>query len=102
MTLHIRRLIISPLLFSTFLTFASSTVMADEQDRAEQALADLLFDMDMENVTYSVRGDGFVDILFGPSVSKEDYWATVQAIKKHPEIDGVLPGRGVSDFCAIP
>lgn len=95
------RLVSTVILFFA-LALLGNVTQADDQTRAENALADLLFERDIENVSYSVRSDGFVDILFGPNVSQEDDWATVKAIKAHPDIDGVLPGRGVSDFCPLP
>lgn len=102
MLLNTLLLFIVGLFRTTYLASVSNPLHAEEQDRAELALTALLFEMDRENVAYSVRGDGFVDILFGPSVSKRDDWSTINAIKQHPEIDGVLPGRGVSDNCPIP
>jgi hypothetical protein len=38
-------------------------------DESETAVARILFDADTENASYSIRRNGFVDILFGPSVS---------------------------------
>jgi hypothetical protein len=71
------------------------------QTESEAALTKLLFDEDMENVSYSLRSDGFVDILFGPAVSDEDYSRILNKLRAHPDIPGVLAGRGRSNFCPV-
>lgn len=70
-------------------------------NESETAVARILFDADMENASYSVRRDGFVDILFGPSVSDTEYAKLLDQLKNHPDIPGVLPGRGMSDYCPV-
>lgn len=72
------------------------------QDAADAALADILFDMDLENVSYALRSDGFVDITFGPSVPNDLYLEAVDRLREHPDIPGVLAGRGSTDFCPVP
>jgi hypothetical protein len=68
---------------------------------SEDALTAILFDENMENVSYNLRGDGFVDILFGPSVSDETYSHILNRLKTHPDIPGVLAGKGKGDFCPV-
>jgi len=69
---------------------------------AENAVTNILFDQNMENVSYSFRGDGFVDILFGVAVPEDEYIRIVGLIRKHPEVPGVLAGRGKGNYCAVP
>ncbi|NWG86565.1 MAG: hypothetical protein HXY26_03480 [Hydrogenophilaceae bacterium] len=72
------------------------------QAESENAVTSILFDENMENASYSLRGDGFVDILFGPAVDEKDYIRIVERLRKHPDIPGVLAGRGGKNFCSIP
>ncbi len=72
------------------------------QPESENALTNILFDENMENASYTLRGDGFVDILFGLAVTDKDYIRIVERLRKHPDIPGVLAGRGNTNFCAVP
>jgi len=72
------------------------------QPESENAVTNILFDENMENVSYSFRSDGFVDIWFGPAVPDKDYIRIVERMRKHPDIPGVLPGRGSKNYCAVP
>ena len=72
------------------------------QSESEDAMTNILFDENMENVSYSLRGDGFVDILFGIAVPEKDYIRIVERLRKHPDIPGVLAGRGSANFCKVP
>ncbi|MEW6133457.1 MAG: hypothetical protein AB1591_09905 [Pseudomonadota bacterium] len=69
---------------------------------SEDAVTNILFDENMENVSYSFRGDGFVDILFGPAVDEKDYIRIVERMRKHPDIPGVLAERSSRNFCSLP
>lgn len=71
------------------------------QAESENAVTGILFEEDMPNGTYSLRQDGFVDILFGPSVADSDYARILKRLKEHPDIPGVLAGKGVSDYCPV-
>lgn len=88
-----RYLLLIPLLL------AAPPLMAADPARADAATADVLFDLDIENASYKVRHDGYVDILFGPSLSEQQYQQALQSLKAHPDIPGVLAGRGSADFC---
>lgn len=72
------------------------------QAEAEDAVTNILFDQNMENVSYSFRGDGFVDILFGTAVPEDEYIRIVELIRKHPDVPGVLAGRGKGNYCRVP
>jgi hypothetical protein len=89
------------LLVSALLVFASFTAQAG-QSESEDAVTNILFDENMENVSYALRGDGFVDISFGIAVAEKDYIRIVERLRKHPDIPGVLAGRGSKNYCAIP
>ena len=69
------------------------------QAESEDAVTSILFEEDMQNASYSLRSNGFVDILFGPSVSDGDYSRILSKLKSHPDIPGVLAGKGKSDYC---
>jgi len=72
------------------------------QSESENAVTNILFDENMENVAYSLRADGFVDISFGIAVDEKDYIRIVERMRKHPDIPGVLAGRGSKNYCAVP
>jgi hypothetical protein len=72
------------------------------QPESEDAVTNILFDENMENVYYSFRSDGFVDIWFGPAVPDKDYSRILERLRKHPDIPGVLAGRGSKNYCAVP
>ena len=69
------------LLVSALLVFASFTAQAG-QSESEDAVTNILFDENMENVSYSLRGDGFVDISFGIAVAEQDYIRIVERMRK--------------------
>jgi hypothetical protein len=71
-------------------------------EESENAVTNILFDENMENVSYSFRTDGFVDILFGPAVPEKDYIRIVERMRNDPSIPGVLAGRGTRNYCALP
>lgn len=79
-----------------------SLAHGSDADDAELALQDALFELDMENVSYTVRPDGFIDITFGASVDNDAYIDAVEALRANPKIPGILPGRGSTDFCELP
>jgi hypothetical protein len=72
------------------------------QPESEDAVTNILFDENMENVSYSFRSDGFVDILFGVAVPEPEYIRIVERMRKHPDIPGVLSGRGKGNYCPVP
>ena len=71
------------------------------QAEADAAVTAILFAQDMENVSYTVRHDGYVDILFGAAVSDADYSRLLALLQNHPDIPGVLAGRGNTNYCPI-
>lgn len=89
------------LLLTLCLTLLSPMVCHAGQAEADAAVASVMFDQGTENASYSVRRDGFVDILFGAAVSEREYIRLVELLKRQPDIKGVLAGRGKSNFCPI-
>ena len=71
------------------------------QAEAEAAVAKILFDADMENATFKVRNDGFVDILFGSAVTDSEYSRMLEILRSHPDIKGVLSGKSSTNYCPI-
>lgn len=73
-----------------------------DMEAAENAVTAILFDANMENVSYAFRRDGFVDILFGVAVPEDEYRRIVEQIRSHPDVPGVLAGRGKGNYCRVP
>lgn len=86
---------------SLFLTLAlllgGSPVLAGDSDaKASEAVANIIFDYDGSNefVSYHVRPDGFVDAVFASNTPDPLYNEVVEKLRAHPDIKGVLAGRG--------
>jgi hypothetical protein len=90
------------MLAAGLLLATSRPLLAGSPAAAEAAAAAVLFELDIENASYKVRRDGHLDILFGPSVPAERYRQALDALHAHPDISGVLAGRGSADFCPSP
>ena len=89
------------LLAIAFATLFAHAAMAGSAE-SENAVTNILFDANMENVSYSFRANGFVDILFGQAVPEAQYVKIVETIRNHPDVPGVLAGRGTGNFCKVP
>lgn len=75
----------------------------DAYDKAHQAVATILFEY--ENgihsfASYKVNGKGFVDITFANNIPDKLYSEILQQLEDHPDIDGVLAGKG-GPSCAL-
>lgn len=72
------------------------TLANDTESKAGEAVANVLFDFDGSNefVSYVVRPDGFVDALFARNTPEPLYTEVVEKLRAHPDIKGVLSGRG--------
>ena len=71
------------------------------QAESEAAVSAILFDEGMENASFKVRSDGFVDILVGAAVSDADYSRMLEKLRAHPEIKGILAGKSTSNYCPL-
>lgn len=89
-------------MFALFAVLLFALPVHAGQAESENALTNVLFDENMENFFYTLRDDGFVEILFGPAVDEKDYIRIVERLRKHPDIPGILAGRGSKNFCSIP
>ena len=87
-------------LFSLFLSLSHLAFAG--QDEATAALTEILFDSDMENISYAVSNSGDIDIVFGAAVSDDQYISILRKIQSHPQINSVLASRGSVNFCDPP
>lgn len=75
---------------------ASSAAMSDEdvQFKADNAVANILFDYDGAETytTYVVDEDGYVDITFASNIPDALYSELLQKLKDNTDIKGVLAG----------
>ncbi len=71
---------------------------AEEQDaavRAENAVTAILFEAEADEFTaYQIDRRGFVELTFASNVPDGIYADIVQKMKSHPDIKGVLAGKG--------
>lgn len=68
----------------------------DAQSRADRAVANLLFEYEgaEEFASYLIRPDGFVDISFASNMPDALYSELLARLQKHPDINGVIAGKG--------
>ncbi|MDY6978837.1 MAG: hypothetical protein SV201_03100 [Pseudomonadota bacterium] len=73
-----------------------SVQAADRLQLADEAVANILFDYDgsFEFASYKVDENGFVDITFASNTPDSLYSEILNKLESHPEIDGVLSGKG--------
>ena len=90
-----------PLLPALFASLLFALPALAGQPESENAVTNILFDENMENISYSFRNDGFVDILFGVAVSEQDYLRIVERLRNDPNIPGILAGRGKGNYCPV-
>lgn len=90
--------ILRTLIISTVLLVLPTvtTALADELGKADAAVANILFDYDgaQEFASYRVNEDGFVDIIFARNTPDALYSEVLNRLQNHPDIDGVLSGKG--------
>ena len=80
----------------------SGQLQAADPQAAFAATGDVLFELDIENASFKVRHDGYVDILFGPSLPDDAMQQAIEKLRAHPDIPGILAGRGGEDYCPAP
>jgi len=72
-------------------------VQADDDpvSRANAAVSNILFDYDADQfASFLIRDDGFVDITFARNTPDALYSEMLGKLRAHPDIKGVLPGKG--------
>ena len=81
--------------FVILLIVFSCYVYADEMDKSDAAVANILFEYDgsEEFASYAVKDDGFVDINFASNMPDKLFSEILTKMQNHPDINGVLAGR---------
>lgn len=89
----------APYFLAIFMTYAiagASPVLAeDATSRTSAAVTNILFEYDADDsASYSIRDNGFLDITFARNTPDALYSEILNKLKNHPDIKGVLAGRG--------
>ena len=68
----------------------------DAQSKADRAVANLLFEYEgaEEFASYLIRPDGLADISFASNMPDALYSELLGKLQKHPDINGVIAGKG--------
>ena len=77
----------------------ASTALAEDfkdlNSKATDAVTEILFDADIDNLaTYKISEKGFLDITFAKNTPDLLYSVMLNKFLHHPDIKGVLAGRG--------
>ena len=74
----------------------SLTVIANELEQADAAVANILFEYDgsEEYATYKANDDGSVDLVFSSNTPDKIYEDILNKLQSHPHISSVLAGKG--------
>jgi hypothetical protein len=89
------------LLLFTGLTLATPLHAEDALSKADAAVSNILFDEEADEFTsYSISQDGFVDITLARNTPDPLYSKILNKLLKHPDIKGVLAGKG-GPICSI-
>jgi len=91
--MKIIRTIFFALLFSIG---ANASLLADELDKADAAVANTLFEYDgsEEYATYKANDDGSVDLIFAVNTPDALYEDILTKLQNHPHIRSVLASKG--------
>jgi len=75
---------------------ATGPVIAEDAvSKASAAVSGILFDYDGDEfASYAIRDSGFVDITFARNTPDALYGEILGKLKSHPDINGVLAGKG--------
>ena len=78
-----------------FLLFSVSG-FADELTKADEAVANILFEYDgsEEFASYKANEDGSVDLVFARNTPDDLYEEILTRLQKHPHINSVLASKG--------
>ncbi len=91
-TSHLINTILCLFLFST-------PVLSDTKaDKADYAVGNILFEYEIpdgDGASYVVKRSGHVRIQFAENIPDDLYEEVLTALKKHPDINGVLSGKGM-------
>ncbi len=65
------------------------------ETKADSAVSQILFNEDADEfASYRVKRNGYVDITFASNTPDAVYSALLDKLKSHPDIKGVLAGKG--------
>lgn len=80
----------------TVMLLLSFVALADELGKADEAVANILFEYDgsEEYATYKASEDGSVDLVFASNMPDSLYEEILTRLQNHPDISSVLAGRG--------
>jgi len=78
---------------------AANTVLAEDSkdlnSKATDAVTEILFDVDIDDLaSYTINNKGFLDITFASNTPDLLYSLMLNKFRHHPDIKGVLAGRG--------
>jgi len=77
------------------MSFMSVSSLAATPEKVEAAVADILFEFEVDEVSsYGIDDDGALDVSFPNNMPDDVYGKIVRALKSHKDIESVLPGRG--------
>lgn len=67
----------------------------DALSKTSAAVTNILFDHDADEfASYDIRDSGFLDITFARNTPDALYSEILNKLQKHPDIKGVLAGKG--------
>jgi hypothetical protein len=73
----------------------SSARADDALSRANAAVSNILFEYDGDEfASFSVDDDGYLDITFARNTPDPLYGEILEKLRQHPDIKGVMPGKG--------
>jgi hypothetical protein len=90
---------ITPCLIAVFLigsiAGAGPVLAEDAEAKTSSAVTNILFEYDADEfASYRIRDSGFLDITFARNTPEALYSEILNKLQKHPDIKGVLSGRG--------
>ncbi len=88
-----------PYLFAVLMTCGiagTGPVLAEDAlSKTSAAVTNILFDHDADEfASYDIRDSGFLDITFARNTPDALYSEILNKLQKHPDIKGVLAGKG--------
>jgi len=88
--------VIRVIFFALLLLNYSLPLHADQLDKADSAVANVLFEYDgsEEYATYKANEDGSVDLIFARNTPDNLYEDILTKLQNHPHISSVLASKG--------
>lgn len=82
----------------SILIFANTALADTQADKADYAVGNILFEYEIpdgDGASYVIEDNGFVNIQFAENIPDDMYEEVLTALKSHPDINGVLSGKGL-------